>query len=174
VRGSTPTLIGTTKLPDFVFTGGTESPTTIRPGGTTNISFDLLNRCPAPAPSRVGIFLADANLNLLAFIGAVGISSGAGTSSLPPTPITFSTSIAPGNYHIVLIADVDAVVAESNENNNVGVFALTIAASLVSAVRHIEELTQDVSLPDDDAIVTQTLEEEASISPVATLHTGTR
>jgi hypothetical protein len=123
----TPTVMGTVKLPDFMFTGGSISPSTIQPGGTTNLSFSLYSRCPASSASRVGIYLTDVALNPLAFIGAVSISAGAGTWTLPPTPITFSPYIPPGNYRILLIADLDGVVAESNESNNAGYFDLTVS-----------------------------------------------
>ena len=137
VDGSTlryaPTVLGTIKQADFVFTGGTMSPSVIKPGGTTNISFDLFTRCPASSASTVGIFLTDANYQLLSFIGGVTIGAGAGTSSLSPTPITFSPFIATGTYHIVLVADVDGVIAESNESNNSGDFALNISSAALAA-----------------------------------------
>jgi hypothetical protein len=120
------TVMGTPKQPDFYFTGGAISPATIQPGGTTNISFDLYTRCPAPYTSRVGIYLADANDQLLSFIGAVNISAGAGTWSMPPTGITFSPYISTGSYKIVLLADMDGYNAESSENNNSGAFPLNI------------------------------------------------
>ncbi|HYI02527.1 hypothetical protein [Hyalangium sp.] len=128
-----PTLMGTTKQPDLYFSSGTISPAAIRPGGTTNISFDVTTRCPTSSGSRVGIYLADANYQLLSFIGAVSIGSGAGTWSLPPTGITFSPYIATGTYNIVLFADMDGYVAESNENNNAGAFQLGINWNAMAA-----------------------------------------
>jgi len=163
--GSAPaTTMGSTKLPDFAFTGGTISSSVIQPGGTTSISFDLFTRCPATSPSRVGIFLTDAAFNPLSFIGAVTISAGAGTSTLPPTPIAFSSSIPPGNYNLLLIADVDGLVPESNESNNAGSFALTvIPAALTSTSGGAEKLEPDVAL-DDGQIVTL---EELALDPPA-------
>ncbi|NMO17904.1 hypothetical protein HPC49_16090 [Pyxidicoccus fallax] len=146
------TVIGTTKPADFYFTGGTLSPTTIQPGGTTNFSFTLATQCPATAPSTVGVFLADANYQLLSYIGGVSIGTGSGTFSLPPTPITFSPTIAPGAYNIVLLADVDGVIAESNENNNAGAFALDIVPSALAAARgEAGPLTLDVPVPAEAA-----------------------
>jgi hypothetical protein len=159
--GSPATTMGTTKLPDFVFTGGTSSSSVIMPGGTTSISFNLFTRCPASSASRVGIFLTDTSFNPLAFIGAVSIAAGAGTSSLPPTPITFSPTIPVGNYNILLIADLDGVVAESNENNNAGSFALTVTgAALTSGAKTAAPLTQAVSLREDMAPELQDLESD--------------
>lgn len=142
--------MGTTKQPDFFFTAGTLSPATIHPGDTANVSFSLFTQCPANAPSGVGIFLADSAFNLLSFIGTVGISAGAGTSSLPPTGIAFSPTIPTGNYNLVLIADVNGVIAESNENNNVGSFALSvIPAALSASDKSISDLDSDMKLPEN-------------------------
>jgi hypothetical protein len=128
-----PTVMGTIKPADFMFTAGTISSSVIQPGGTTNLSFSLYSRCAASTASRVGIFLADTALNPLAFIGAVSISAGAGTSSLPPTPITFSPYISPGSYRILIVADVDSIVAESHESNNAGYFDLTVVSAAAPA-----------------------------------------
>jgi hypothetical protein len=157
----TPTTMGTTKLPDYMFTAGTISSSVIRPGGTTSLSFDLFSRCPASSASRVGIFLTDASLNPLSFIGAVSISAGGGTWSLPPTPITFSSTIPPGNYNILLIADVDGIVSESNENNNAGSFVLTVAPpalAAASAAAVASSLEPEVALDDDQALELAELE----------------
>lgn len=130
---SDSTLLGSAKLPDFFFSGGSISPTTINPGGTTNIAFTLANVCPAPQASNVGVYLADASYNLLSFIGDVGISAGSGPFSLPPTPISFSSAIPTGNYNIILIADVDGIITESNESNNAGALAFSVVAPLTSS-----------------------------------------
>jgi hypothetical protein len=129
-----PTVMGTTKLPDFAFSGGAVSPATIAPGGTTNISFNLTTKCPASSASTVGIYLTDSTFSPLAFIGAVGISAGSGTWSLPPTPVTFSSTIPLGTYNILMVADLDRVVNESNEANNTGAFGLSVTRTTVSAV----------------------------------------
>lgn len=146
IVSSSASLMGTTKQPDFFFTAGTLSPTSILPGGTTNISFDVYTQCPASSASTVGIFLADTSYNPLAYIGGVSVSAGAGTSSLPSTPITF-TSISPGNYTILLIADVDGVVSESNESNNAGAFNLTVTTPLKAHASEQGEEKLNVELP---------------------------
>ncbi|WP_434300547.1 hypothetical protein [Corallococcus exiguus] len=123
------TLIGTTKLPDFYFTAGTLTPATITPGGTASFTTDLYTACPVNAPSTIGVFLTDASYNVLSYIGGIGVGTGAGTFSVPSTALTFSPAIAPGTYYLVLVADVDSVIAESNENNNQGAFTLQVVAS---------------------------------------------
>jgi hypothetical protein len=164
VQGLSPSTIGTAKLPDFVFTAGTLSPTTIQPGGTTNFSFSLANQCPAPAQSRVGVFLADSSFNLLATIGFITIGTGAGTFSIPPTGITFSPDIPPGAYTIVLIADVDGFVTESNENNNAGAFSLTVAPPTTTAARGGDAaLRTDLELPADFAATEPVLDGVAEL-----------
>lgn len=160
---SAPSLMGTSKQPDFMFTGGTISPSVIQPGGTTSISFDVFTRCAASAPSRVGIYLTDASFQALSFIGGVSIAAGAGTSSLPPTPISFSPYIAPAVYHIVLVADVDGVIAESDESNNVGDFTLNITSSALAATRSAAgHLELDAQLPVDAPSELFELESSAS------------
>ncbi|WP_223645047.1 CARDB domain-containing protein [Corallococcus sp. EGB] len=134
-RWGDDTLIGTTKLPDFYFTAGTLTPSTITPGGTVTFTADLFTACPVNAPSTIGVFLADANFNLLSYIGGISVGTGAGTFSVAPTAITFSTAIEPGTYYLVLVADVDGVIAESNENNNQGAFTLQVVASQPLTVR---------------------------------------
>lgn len=122
----TAITFGTTKQPDLRFTSGTINPATIQPGGSTALSFELTTRCPAPRASRVGIYLTDTAFNPLSFIGAISISAGAGFWSLPPTPISFSPTMPVGDYRILLLADMDGIVAESDENNNGGWFALQV------------------------------------------------
>lgn len=122
------TLLGTNKPADFYFTGGTISPSVIQPGGSTSITFDLYTRCPASTQSTVGMYLANSSYQLISYIGGVNVGTTAGTHTLPPSTITFSSALAPGRYYIVLFADDYGVVAESNENNNVGSFTLDIVA----------------------------------------------
>jgi hypothetical protein len=149
---SAPSLLGSSKPPDFYFTGGTLSPSTIQPGGSTNISFSLYTKCPANTSSTVGIFLADANYQLLSYIGGIPISAGAGTYNLPPTAITFSPSIVPGTYRIVLISDVDGVIAESNENNNSGAFTLNISTGALAATESdTDKMELEVAVPAEAA-----------------------
>lgn len=143
---SSGSQMGTTKLPDFYFTAGTLSPASISAGGTTYLSFDVYTQCPASSASAVGIYLADTSYNLLAHIGDASVAAGAGTSSLSPTPITF-TSIPPGNYFILLFADADGVVSESNESNNVGGFNLTITSPLTARASEGGEEKLNVELP---------------------------
>jgi hypothetical protein len=157
------TLIGTTKPADFFFTAGTLSPTTIQPGGTTNFSFDLYTQCPATVASTVGVFLADANYNLLSYIGGVSINPGSGTFSFPSTPLTFSTAIAPGAYNLVLLADVDGVVAESDENNNAGAFALDVVPSAFAARGSQADLVTDLPTPAEAASVKEAAGADAVI-----------
>lgn len=143
------TLMGTHKQPDFSFTGGTLSPSVIQPGGTTNISFDVFTKCPAVYTSRVGIYLADSNYQLLSFIGAVSVGGGAGTSSLPPSAITFSPYMPTGNYSIVLLADMDGIISESNESNNAGAFNLTVTSGARTTLGRDVGTLQEIQRPGD-------------------------
>lgn len=144
-----PTVMGTAKPADFYFYDGALSSSVIPPGGTTDLSFSMHSRCAASSPSHVGIFLTDTALNPLAFLGAVSISAGAGIWSLPPTPITFSPDIPPGSYRILLVADVNNTVPESNEANNLGYFELTVASSASLGARDPGELQTGAEVRED-------------------------
>jgi hypothetical protein len=173
IQGSNPTTMGTAGRPDFEFTGGTISPTVIRPGGTTFISFELFTQCAAPRSSTVGVLLTDVNLNVLAVIGTIGVGAGAGTFRLPSTGISFGTGVPPGNYRIVLAADFNEVIAESNENNNLGAFSLVVARGLggdadaVAGAPEEDELEPGVQLPYD--LDTALGELDTSAPPFATM-----
>ena len=89
----------------------------------------------------------------------MAIGAGAGTWSLPPTPITFSPSIPLGSYQILLVADVDGIVAESNENNNGGSFPLTVVQVFAATNRRSDaQLQPDLALRDDMAVELEDLE----------------
>jgi hypothetical protein len=166
---STPTVMGTVKQPDFLFTGGTLSPTVIQPGGSVNVTFDLFTQCPVTVGSGVGVFLADASFNLLASFGTIAIGTGSGTWHAAFS-LGFPTTIPPGNYTIVLIADVNGAVAETNESNNSGAFALTINPSLTaSATADDGELSTDIKLPGDVPDALRALETRAPIGSITKL-----
>jgi hypothetical protein len=144
----TQVTFGTTKQPDLRFTSGTISPSTIQPGGATALSFELTTRCPASRASRVGIYLTDTAFNPLSYIGAISISAGAGTWTLPPTPISFSPTMPVGDYRILMLADMDNLVAESDENNNGGWFALQVRNALAAAAKIATgKLNAEAALP---------------------------
>ncbi|RKG93902.1 hypothetical protein D7V88_01030 [Corallococcus terminator] len=144
-------VVGLNELPDFSFTAGSLTPGTIQPGGSTNLTFDVHTRCPAATTSTVGLYLMDANYQVLSVIGGVGIPSGGGTSRFPPTAISFSASIPPGSYYVALFADANEVIYESNENNNVGVIPLQITSALAATEAAPQELVPDVTLPSEVA-----------------------
>ncbi|WP_205507750.1 hypothetical protein [Myxococcus vastator] len=156
-------LMGSTKPPDFYFSGGTLSPNTIQPGGAADLSFTLATQCPVSTGSHVGIYLTDPSFQVLEVIGAVSVGTGAGPFSLPPTPITFSSAMPLGSYRIVLVADANGVVTESNENNNVGYFELQVTSGLLAQddPGQAQELSEP--LPFDAASVLSEFERGASV-----------
>jgi hypothetical protein len=170
---SASSVMGTVKLPDLRFTGGTLSPSVIQPGGTASISFDLFTQCPTTTGSRVGVFLTDASFNPLAVIGTIVIAPGAGTFSLPPTAITFSPTIPIGNYNILVFADVDGIIAESNENNNAGAFALSVVSGLSSRSNVPGELKPAAKLPVDTTAALHELELVSAARYVSKLSSST-
>jgi hypothetical protein len=161
---SASSSIGGWRQSDQFFRAGALSPSAIQPGGTTNLSFTLYRQCPsAYAPSSVGIYLANANFQLLSYIGSVPTPGYSGVTTLQPTGITFSPSIPLGTYYIVLIADDDGVVPEVNENNNVGALMLNITSSAQLSQGHDEaRLETEVPLSGDPASLVRGLKPGAS------------
>ena len=134
LAASRPTSFSNTQ-PDFEFVAGSLTPGTIPQGDTTNLQFDVSTRCPSPVASDVGVFLADATQQPIAFIGNVSLGPGAGVFSTGSIPITFSPALASGLYFILLAADINNVVAESDETNNVvGIQLFISAASQTNAL----------------------------------------
>jgi hypothetical protein len=156
--------IGNWHQSDQFFMGGALSPSAIQPGGTTNLSFTLYRQCPsAYSPSSVGIYLANANYQLLSYIGSVSTPGYSGVTTLQPTGITFSPYIPAGTYYIVLIADDDGVVTEVNENNNVGALMLNITSSAQLSQGHDEaRLETEVPLSGNPASLVRSLKPGAS------------
>jgi hypothetical protein len=146
--GSSNIVVGANGAPDFYFIAGTLTPGTIAQGGTSNLTFDVYTKCPAPVASKVRIYLMDAAYQVLGVIGDVNISAGAGTSRFPSTGIQFSPVLPAGQYYVALAADADNVVLESNENNNVGAIPLQITAALAAGkAATSSELIPDMATP---------------------------
>jgi hypothetical protein len=161
---SASSTLGGWRQSDQFFKAGSLSPSTIQPGGTTNLSFTLYKQCPSvSSPSTVGVYLANANFQLISFIGDVPIAGGSGVTTLQPTGITFSPSTPVGTYYIVLFADADGVIPEVNENNNVGSLMLNITSSAQSSLGHDEaSLETGVPLSGDPASLVRGLEHGAA------------
>ncbi|WP_428243922.1 hypothetical protein [Gynuella sp.] len=130
--------VGTVKLPDFLFESGTLEPTVASYDETLTIKYGLRSVCPSSTLPSVGVFLTDTSLQPLVYYGAVQALGPYGSSH------TLSLNIgAPivGDYGIALVADIFETVAESNEDNNIGVFSLTLTPPSSSAtVSHINSL----------------------------------
>ncbi len=133
-------------LPDFKFKSGTISPGTIYQGGTLNLKFAVETEKMNCKASQVGVFLADANQQAIGYIGGVSIGTGKGVFSTGDIPITFSPTLAAGLYHIILVADVNNEVPESNENNNRAGFTLTILNGAAPVASKVTKGSQNVVL----------------------------
>ncbi len=110
-----------TDLPDLVITD-VSAPTSVTPGQTFDFSYFLSNTGTANAGgSSVATYFSrddrlgfDIPINTGGIFSPIasGISLSGATSAIVP-------NWSPGNYFVLIVADVDGDVVESNENNNV-------------------------------------------------------
>lgn len=129
---STPITI-TAAQADLVVTGLTVTPTAVPPGGTTTVSFSIVNQGVATANSssheiRFSVDnVIDSSDTLLTTVGTSTLSPG---SSAPFTVnVTIPATAPPGTRFIGIIVDSGDVVPESNEANNTAAAPITITAA---------------------------------------------
>ncbi|ESP94748.1 MULTISPECIES: hypothetical protein [Pseudoalteromonas] len=127
---------GTVGKPDWLFHSGSMTPANISTGyaGNLKVTFVVKNDgCPnSPVLPKVGVFLADANNNALAYFGAVQVLNDVGSQHEVLLPMR-NLNLAKGSYRIVLMADVERKVNETNENNNFGAFTLNVTDPAVQS-----------------------------------------
>ncbi len=126
--------------PDLVIsTTPAATPSTVEPGGTVALSgFTVKNQGDASAgASNVGIYLsADASLgafDLLLDTKPVGALSAGQQTSLGGTTLTIPADQPDGTYYIILEADTDNTVSESDGLNNTTMVTITVASAPASA-----------------------------------------
>ncbi|MBQ4875634.1 hypothetical protein J8M21_00280 [Pseudoalteromonas luteoviolacea] len=120
---------GTIGQPDWLFHSGSMTPANVSVGygGNLKVNFVVKNDgCPnSPVLPKVGIFLADLNNNPLVYFGAVQVINDVGSQHEVLLPLK-NINLAKGTYRIILMADVEQKVPETNENNNFGAFTLRV------------------------------------------------
>lgn len=120
-------------LPDLIIQNQNVTPTTVTPGGNVNGSCDVFNQGNASAGSS----------NLKYYLSADGsyggddtelgtdpvgnLNSGEGSSQNQNLVIPSNTT--PGIWYILFYADADNQVVESDENNNVSSFQISVQSS---------------------------------------------
>jgi hypothetical protein len=137
VRATAPIMVA---LPDLTVTALT-APTRLAPGETISVSHTVRNGAPAPgaAPASISrVYLSadsvvdagDVDLGTVTVpaLGPGGLASVARTVTIPP-------GTAPGRYFLLARADDGALVAESDEANNVRAVPVSVGPDLtVTAV----------------------------------------
>ncbi|MFM8295163.1 MAG: CARDB domain-containing protein [Microcystaceae cyanobacterium] len=109
------------------------SPTSAIAGNTLSFKVTVKNQGNATATaSTAGVYLSqdgnlDSNDQLLGTVNNTQISSN--KTNTQTFTKTLDSAINAGNYYLLVKADNNSVVTESNENNNVSAKALAIAAS---------------------------------------------
>lgn len=109
------------------------SPTSAIAGNTLSFKVTVKNQGNATATaSTAGVYLSqdgnlDSNDQLLGTVNHTQISSN--KTNTQTFTKTLDSAINAGNYYLLVKADNNSVVTESNENNNVSAKALAIAAS---------------------------------------------
>ncbi|WP_086933336.1 hypothetical protein [Agarilytica rhodophyticola] len=126
---NSPTVVGTLKLPDFLFDSGTITPSVIPTDGSVTITYSVRSICPSPILPGVSVYLADSEFNPLVLFGTVGVLGPFGSNHSIILSVN-GLNLEPGSYNIVLYADVNQRVQESNENNNIGAFSVDVIAAL--------------------------------------------
>ena len=123
-----------TELPDFeIYYTPTLSASTVTQGNIVQFSYYVTNWGGDFGASTSGIYLStDSNIttaDTLLTTDAVAAITGGGYGSSQHTVNISTSSIAPGIYHLGVVADYNNVVAESNESNNASVgIPITITA----------------------------------------------
>jgi hypothetical protein len=129
----------TQPLPDFAVSNLAVSPSNVAPGGTTAVSFSIVNQGAGDAGSAVHEVrlssdpVITASDPLLATVNTSALNPGV-SSPFNNLPVTIPPGTASGTMFIGVIADASNLAAESNETNNTAttqVMILQIEADLV-------------------------------------------
>lgn len=123
--------LGQTILPDWSITAGSMTPSTIPLDGTVSVEYSVRNLgCTSQVSlANVGIYLTDTSLNAIGKFGAIRAAGNAGSDH--SFNLNFAgTNVPAGDYLIALFADDEQRIRESNENNNIGTFALRLVNSI--------------------------------------------
>jgi hypothetical protein len=119
--------------PDLITQSPSATPVSILAGATTTASCSVYNQGGAAAvASSLKYYLSTDNAYsagdvLLATdaVAALNASASAAVSEV----LTIPSATAAGTYYILFFADANAQVTESNENNNVGNYQITVTSS---------------------------------------------
>lgn len=127
------TVTSATGSPDLVVQNPAASPLTVAAGGTTTASATVLNQGTAvAAASSLKYYLSTDNTYSASdvYLATDAVASLAMSASAAVSEVlTIPATTAAGTFYIVMLADADAQVTESNEANNSGSVAITVTVT---------------------------------------------
>ena len=122
-----------TSSPDLVVQNQNVSPSSVLPGANVNASCLVLNQGNGAAGSSNLKYYLSSNTTFGGgdiLLGSDAVNSlGVGQSSSQEQLLTIPSGTATGTWYILFYADADLQVNESNENNNIAYFMITVLAS---------------------------------------------
>jgi subtilase family serine protease len=127
------TVTSGTSQPDLITQSPAASPTSVVAGSTTTASCTVKNQGTATAAASTLKYYLSANSiyevsDTYLISDAVASLAANGTAAVSEL-VTIPSATAAGTYYILFFTDADAVVAESNETNNVGYIAITVTVA---------------------------------------------
>jgi hypothetical protein len=128
------TITSAAGSPDLVVQIPATTPTTITAGLTTTASCTVRNSGPGAAgTSSLKYYLSGDNVygtgDVYLATDPVGILAANATAAVSEL-LTIPANTGAGNYFLLMVADADAQVAESNESNNTGYVAIVVQVSI--------------------------------------------
>ena len=129
------------KRPDLRVTSGFVDPPATTPGSTINFNFNLSSNVVVCQSTVLGVYIADANQQPLAFVGGVNIPAFLGNLQSNPIGITLSPAFPTGTFFLLLVADDGNQVLETNENNNTRALRFTVSGTARNTILASEPST---------------------------------
>lgn len=127
------TVTSSTGSPDLAVQSPAATPLTVIAGQTTTASCTVANTGNASAAaSNLKYYLSSDNAYSAGdtYLATDAVASlAAGTNAAVSELLTIPSTTAAGTWYIVMFADADAQVAESNETNNTGSVAITVTVT---------------------------------------------
>ena len=113
------------------------NPTVIAFGGTSTISFSVLNQSYQTTSTSLGFYLSNDSLwdvsdTYLSYFSISSIAANSFYSS--SSSITIPSSTSPGNYFVLSYVDYTNSISETNENNNVKAIPVTITTPVIDLI----------------------------------------
>ncbi len=136
-QGQGTYLIGTVNVsgyPDLVIQAPALGSTSLQSGASSNVTYFVYNQGNQPAGTfRVGIYLSTSQYSPGTLLTTQTVSGlGVNSRYIGNNVFTIPSNTPSGNYYIVVYADDQNQVAESNENNNTDGVAVSVTLATTS------------------------------------------